>query len=48
VDYPQKQSSLPAPAIGGNRGSGMLFLIGSDIQVPHVDAASSDEGLKCK
>jgi hypothetical protein len=37
VGYPQKQSSLLATAMAGSRGSGMIFLIGRDIQIPRVE-----------
>ena len=37
VGYPQKQSTLLATAMAGSTGSAMGFLVGRDIQMPHVE-----------
>jgi hypothetical protein len=36
VGHPQKQSTLLATVMAGSKGSAMGFLVGRDIQMPHV------------
>ena len=37
VGYPQKQATLLTTVMAGSRGSAMGFLLGRDIQIPHVE-----------
>ena len=42
VGRPQKQATLLATVVAGSTGSAMGFLVGRDIQMPHVDRLFMD------